>query len=192
LNQTLDEKENQMTTAFTATRTYDIDKAHSEAGFEVRHLLTRVRGRFADFGGVIKFDEENPELSSVSITIQAASIDTNEPNRDTHLRSADFFSTDEFPTLTFSSTAVTSSGDDAYTVTGDLTIRGVTKRIEVPVSFLGRAKDPWGGDRVGFEAQFTINRKDFGLLWNAALETGGFLVGDEVKITLSVQAVEGK
>jgi polyisoprenoid-binding protein YceI len=181
-----------MTTAATATRTYEIDKSHSEAGFEVRHLLTRVRGRFADFDGTIKIDDEKPELSSVTITIKAASIDTNEPNRDTHLRSADFFSTDEFPTLTFASTAVKPAVDDVYSVTGDLTIRGVTKRIEVPVSFLGRAKDPWGNERVGFEAQFTVNRKDFGLLWNAALETGGFLVGDEVKITFSVQAVEAK
>jgi polyisoprenoid-binding protein YceI len=181
-----------MTTAVTATRTYEIDKSHSEAGFEVRHLLTRVRGRFTDFEGTIRIDDEKPELSSVSITIKAASIDTNEPNRDAHLRSADFFSTDEFPTLSFTSTAVNPAADDVYTVTGDLTIRGVTKRIEVPVSFLGRAKDPWGNEKVGFDAQFTVNRKDFGLLWNAALETGGFLVGDEVKITLSVQAAEAK
>ena len=181
-----------MTTAVTTARTYDIDKAHSEAGFEVRHLLTRVRGRFAAFGGTITVNEETPSLSSVSVTIQAGSIDTNEPNRDTHLRSADFFSVEEFPTLHFSSTAVAPGKGDDYIVTGDLTIRGVTKRIEVPVSFLGRAKDPWGVDKVGFEAQFTINRKDFGLSWNAALETGGFLVGDDVKVTLSVQAAEPK
>lgn len=180
-----------MTTAVTATRTYEIDKSHSEAGFEVRHLLTRVRGRFTDFAGTIRIHEE-PELSSVSVAIKAASIDTNEPNRDTHLRSPDFFSTDEFPTLTFTSTAVKPAGDDLYAVTGDLTIRGVTKRVDVPVAFLGRAKDPWGNEKVGFDAQFTLNRKDFGLLWNAALETGGFLVGDEVKITLSVQAAEAK
>jgi polyisoprenoid-binding protein YceI len=178
-----------MTTLSTAIRTYQIDKSHSEASFQVRHLLTKVRGRFSDFEGSITLDEANPERSSVSLTIQSASIDTNEPNRDTHLRSVDFFSVDEFATLTFASTQIDPKGNDRYDVTGDLTIRGVTKRIIVPVSLLGKATDPWGNDRLGFEAEFAINRKEFGLLWNAALETGGFLVGDDVRVTLSVQAV---
>jgi polyisoprenoid-binding protein YceI len=177
-----------MTTA-TATRTYQIDKSHSEATFQVRHLITKVRGHFSDFEGSITLDEANPERSSVSITIQAASIDTSEPTRDAHLRSADFFSVDEFATLTFRSTQLTPKGDDRYDVTGDLTIRGVTKRIVVPVSHLGKAKDPWGNDRIAFEAEFTVNRKDFGLNWNTVLETGGFLVGDEVKVSLQIQAV---
>jgi polyisoprenoid-binding protein YceI len=177
------------TTLTAATRTYQIDKAHSEASFQVRHLLTKVRGRFSEFAGSITVDDAHPERSSVAISIQASSIDTNEPTRDTHLRSADFFSVDEFPAITFTSSQVVPKSDDLYEVTGDLTIRGVTKRVTVPVSLLGTAKDPWGKDRVAFEAEFTINRKEFGLTWNAALETGGFLVGDDVRILLSIQAV---
>jgi polyisoprenoid-binding protein YceI len=179
-----------MTTSVAiATRTYHIDKSHSEATFQVRHLLSKVRGRFSDFSGAITFDDTHPERSFVSITIQAASIDTNEPNRDTHLRSADFFSVDEFATLTFASTQIVPKGGDRFDVAGDLTIRGVTRPVVVPVSHLGRATDPWGNERIAFEAEFTINRKDFGLLWNAALETGGFLVGDEVRVALAVQAI---
>jgi polyisoprenoid-binding protein YceI len=180
-----------MTTTMTetTTRTYTIDKAHSETEFQVRHLVTRVRGRFNDFEGTIQADEQNPSHSSVTVTIQAASVDTSQPDRDTHLRSADFFAADQYPTLTFASTAITPLGADAYQVVGDLTIRGVTRQIAVPVTFLGKAADPWGNQRIGFEAEFTINRKHFGLMWNAALETGGFLVGDEVKISVSFQAI---
>jgi len=177
-----------MTTA-TATRTFSVDKAHSETAFQVRHLVTRVRGRFNDFEGTIEVDEENPAGSSVEVTIQAASVDTSQPDRDAHLRSADFFSVEQFPTLSFKSTGVAARGSDTYQVTGDLTIHGVTRQVVVPVTFLGFAKDPWGNLRAGFEAELTINRKDYGLTWNAALETGGFLVGDEVKISLSVQAI---
>jgi polyisoprenoid-binding protein YceI len=125
----------------------------------------------------------------VKAVIQAASIDTNEPDRDKHLRSDDFFAVNQFPTLTFTSTRVTKRGADSFDVVGDLTIHGVTRPVTLDVSFLGQAKDPWGNERLGFEAETTINRKDFGLNWNAALETGGFLVGDEVKINLSVQAL---
>jgi len=174
----------------TATKTtYNIDKAHSEVSFQVRHLLTKVRGRFSDFEGTIEFDAEHPEQSSVSLTIQANSIDTNEKDRDTHLRSADFFEVEKFPTLTFRSTEIKTSGGNEYDVIGDLTIHGVTRRVSVDTTFLGKAKDPWGNERIAFEAETTVNRKDFGLAWNAALETGGFLVGDEVKISLSLQAV---
>ncbi len=178
-----------MTTA-TATKTiYSIDKAHSEATFQVRHLLTKVRGHFSDFDGTIEYDEQDPERSSVNVAIQASSIDTSERDRDTHLRSADFFEVEKFPTLTFTSAAITRKGSDGFGVAGDLTIRGVTRAVTFDVTFLGKAKDPWGNERIAFEAETTINRKDYGLLWNAALETGGFLVGDEVKISLSVQAV---
>jgi polyisoprenoid-binding protein YceI len=178
------------TTAPTpGTKTYDIDKAHSEATFQVRHLLTKVRGRFSDFTGTVNYDKANPERSSVSAVIQAASIDTNEPDRDTHLRSADFFDVETFPTITFRSTRVTKIGSRRFDVLGDLTIHGVAKPVALEVSFLGTAKDPWGNTRLGFEAEAAIDRKDYGLSWNAALETGGFLVGDEVKITLSVQAL---
>ncbi|HET7619780.1 MAG TPA: YceI family protein [Vicinamibacterales bacterium] len=181
-----------MTTTATATavRTFSIDKSHSEASFQVRHLLAKVRGRFADFDGVIALDEADPARSSVSVTIQAASIDTGEPARDKHLRSADFFDVDKFPTLTFRSTQVVRKSPESFDVTGDLTIHGVTKRITLPVTFLGTAKDPWGTERASFEAEYTLNRKDFGLNWNAALETGGFLVGDEVRVSLSIEATE--
>lgn len=176
-----------MTTA-VSTRTYAIDKTHSEAAFQVRHLITKVRGRFADFAGTITFDAAQPERSSVTFTVQTASIDTSTPDRDTHLRSEDFFAADRFPTLTFVSTGITRTGDDAFAVEGDLTIRDITRRITLPVSYLGSAKDPWGNEKIAFETEITINRKDFGLLWNAALETGGFLVGEDVKISVSVQA----
>jgi len=178
-----------VTTATTAKTTYKIDKAHSEATFQVRHLLTKVRGHFSDFEGTIDYDEQNPERSSVNVTIQAATIDTHERDRDTHLRSADFFDVEKFPTLTFRSNTITRKGDQRFDVAGDLTIHGVTRPVTFDVTFLGKAKDPWGNERIAYEAEAAINRKDYGLNWNAALETGGFLVGDEVKISLSVQAI---
>jgi polyisoprenoid-binding protein YceI len=176
------------TTTLTGARTFNVDKSHSEVTFQVRHLLTKVRGRFSEFSGAITYDEAEPEKSSVAISIQASSIDTNEPNRDTHLRSDDFFAVDKYPTLEFTSTQIVAAGSDRFDVTGDLTIRGVTKRVTVPVSVLGKAIDPWGNEKLGLETEFTVNRKDFGLAWNAALETGGFLVGDDVKVSLSIQA----
>jgi polyisoprenoid-binding protein YceI len=178
-----------MATAPTTTKTFVIDKAHSEAVFQVRHLITKVRGRFADFEGKIEFDEERPELSSVNVTIDAASINTSEPDRDKHLRSDDFFGVETHPTIIFKSTRVVKKSATSFEVVGNLTIHGVTKEVTLPVTYLGVAKDPWGKERAGFESEITINRKDFGLAWNAALETGGFLVGDEVKISLSIQAV---
>ena len=180
------------TTTITGARTFTIDPSHSEATFQVRHLLTKVRGHFGAFSGTITYDEAAPASSSVAVTIQSASIDTNEPNRDTHLRSDDFFAVETYPTLGFTSTQIVPAGGDRFDVTGDLTIRGVTRRVTVPVSLLGTATDPWGNEKLGFETEFTINRKDFGLSWNAALETGGFLVGDEVKISLSLQAAAAK
>jgi polyisoprenoid-binding protein YceI len=177
-----------MPTTATAVRTYQIDKAHSEATFQVRHLLTKVRGRFSDFAGVVHFDEAHPEQSSIDFTVQTASIDTDEADRDKHLRSADFFDVEHHPTMTFRSASVTPRGTNRFDVHGPLTIRGVSRPVIVPVTYLGMAKDPWGVQRAAFEAEVTLNRKDYGLNWNAALETGGFLVGDEVKVSLSVQA----
>ena len=176
-----------MSTA-TAVRTYAIDKSHSEVTFQVRHLITKVRGRFSDFSGTIEFDAANPANSRVNFAIQAASIDTNEPNRDGHLKGDDFFAADKFPTLSFASVRITPKGGDDYDVEGDLTIRDVTRRIVLPVTHLGTAKDPWGNEKLAFETETTINRKEYGLNWNAALETGGFLVGDDVKISLQIQA----
>ena len=172
-----------------AATTFVIDKSHSEALFTVRHLITKVRGHFRDFAGPLQMDEAQPERSSVSVTIQAASIDTNEPNRDTHLKSPDFFDVEKTPTITFTSRSITASGNQQFAVTGTLTMHGVSKEVTLPVSFQGFAKDPWGNRRAGFEAEVVLNRKDFGLNWNAALEAGGFLVGDEVRVSLSIQAV---
>jgi polyisoprenoid-binding protein YceI len=181
-----------MTATLDATKTtqaYAIDKMHSEVAFQVRHLLTKVRGRFTEFTGTVLFDQEHPEQSSASLSIDASSIDTGTPDRDTHLRSDDFFAVGTHPMLSFESLRVVKTGDDTYDVVGTLTIRGIAKEITLPVTYLGTAKDPWGTTRAGFEASLALNRKDFGLTWNAALETGGFLVGDEVRITLSIQAI---
>ena len=172
-----------------AAQTYVIDKVHSEVTFQVRHLLTKVRGRFSEFSGSVVFDQEHPERSSATLTIDAASVDTGTPDRDTHLRSDDFFAVGTYPTLTFTSSRVARTGDETYDVSGTLTIRGVAKEITLPVTYLGSARDPWGNQRAGFETSITLNRKEFGLTWNAALETGGFLVGDEVRISLSIQAI---
>lgn len=176
-------------TPAVSTKIYGIDKAHSEAAFQVRHLLSKVRGVFADVEGTIDFDPDAPESAAVNVTIQAASINTNEPTRDAHLRSTDFFAADEFPTLTFVSREVNKRSVAEFDVVGDLTIRGNSRPVTLAVTYLGAAKDPWGNDKLAFEAETTLNRKDFGLHWNAALETGGFLVGDEVRVQLSIQAV---
>ncbi len=179
-----------MSTSATASslRTLAIDKSHSEVGFEVRHLLSKVRGRFSEFAGTITVDAAQPAHSRVDVTIDAASIETADTNRDVHLKSDDFFSVANYPALNFVSTSITSVGDNRYRVEGDLTIRGVTKRAVLDTEYLGEAKDPWGREKVAFEARTLVNRKDFGLNWNAALETGGFLVGDQVTVTLSIQA----
>lgn len=177
------------TTATAVATTFRVDLSHSEANFQVRHLLGKVRGRFSDFSGEIEFDPARPEEASVAFTIQAGSIDTNQPDRDKHLRSDDFFAVDQFPTLTFVSRAIKAKGGAEYDVTGDLSIRGVTRSIVLPVSYLGSAKDPWGNQRLAFEAETTINRKDYGLNWNAVLETGGFIVGDDVRVSITLQAV---
>lgn len=135
----------------TAVRTFAIDTSHSEVTFQVRHLITKVRSHFSDFGGTIEFDAENPVNSTVNVTIQAASIDTNEPKRDGHLRSDDFFSTETYPTLSFTSVKTTRTGGDHYDVEGDLTIRDVTRRMVLPVTHLGTAKDPWGNEKLAFK-----------------------------------------
>lgn len=183
-----------MTTATavqSTNRTLNVDKTHSDVTFQVRHLLSKVRGRFAEFEGAVDYNADRPEASSVRFAIEARSIDTNQPDRDTHLRSADFFAADEFPQLTFVSTQIAAAGDGAYQVTGVLTIRGVSKTVVLPVAYLGRVNDPWGNERFAFDVETTINRKDFGLNWNAVLEAGGVVVGDEVKISVSLQTVAG-
>ena len=175
------------------TRTWNIDASHTSVGFTVRHLISKVRGSFGSLAGTIELDEADVRRSSVTVEIDAASVDTREPKRDAHLRSADFFDVEQHPKLTFVSTEVVADGDGKVTqVIGDLTIHGITRRVTLEVEDLGRARDPWGNDKLAFEARTQVDRKDFGLAWNAVLETGGFLVGDKVEIHLEVQAAAAK
>jgi polyisoprenoid-binding protein YceI len=170
------------------TGTYAVDTSHSTASFTARHAgISKVRGTIGIAAGTITVGEDL-ESSSVVVELDAAAVNTGDENRDQHLRSADFWHAEERPTWTFASTSVT-PGNDGYVVAGDLTINGVTQTVELPVDFEGTAKDPFGNDRAGFESELQISRKEFDLTWNAALETGGFLVGDKVKISLDVSAI---
>jgi polyisoprenoid-binding protein YceI len=175
-----------------ATTTWNIDPVHSVAEFKVKHMMiSNVKGQFTGFSGVLTLDETDITRSRIEASIEAASISTRDAQRDAHLKSADFFDVEKFPTLSFKSAGVTRAGHGELTVTGALTIHGVTRNvvftIEGPTE---TAKDPWGNIRLGLSATTKINRKDFGLTWNAALETGGILVGDEVTITLDVQFIK--
>jgi polyisoprenoid-binding protein YceI len=173
--------------------TFNVDKVHSEAAFQVRHMMSKVSGKFDDFSGKINVDRAKPSASSVEFTIKAASIDTGNADRDKDLRSANFFDVEKLPELTFkSSTIVPSKKKDVYDVTGDLTIHGVTKHVTLPVEFNGFGKDPWGGERAGFSLTTTINRKDYGINWNKALDNGGVLLGEEVTININIEAVKAK
>jgi polyisoprenoid-binding protein YceI len=176
------------------TRTaWTIDPVHSTVGFSVRHMMiTTVRGRFRGVGGTIRVDDSHPRDASVEVEVDAATIDTADAKRDEHLRSADFLDVATFPTIAFRSTLVeplSPLGRDRWRVVGDLTIRGLTRSVELEAHRTGHATNPWGAEVVGYEATTTINRKDFGLTWNVSLETGGWLVGDEVKITIDLEAV---
>ena len=178
-----------MTDTTTKTTTWTIDPAHSVVEFAVKHMMfTTAKGRFQDFSGTIEFDPQNVEAASVDVTFQTASIDTNTEDRDAHLRSADFFDVENHPTATFRSTRVEPKGGNGFTVVGDLTIKGVTNQITLDTTFQGTGVNPWGVDVAGFEARGAFNRKDFGLTWNQALESGGVLVSDEVKVNLEIQA----
>ncbi len=171
-----------------AADTYQFDKAHTTVAFQVRHIFTMLGGKFQEFSGTINVDRTKPEASSVEFTIQADSIFTNEPKRDAHLKSPDFFDVAKYPTITFRSKSVKANGKDSWLVTGDLTMRGVTKQLTLPVTFLGEGKDPWGNEKMGFETSTTLNRQDYGISWNKTLDQGGVLVGDEVKVQVSVEA----
>jgi polyisoprenoid-binding protein YceI len=168
---------------------YTIDPTHTRIGFSTRHaMVTTVRGQFKEFSGTAHVDTQNPGNSRVELTIQTASIDTGVADRDAHLRSADFFNADENKEITFSSTNVEREGED-WVVTGDLSLNGVTKPVTVTFEPTGSARDPFGNLRIGFEGGTTINRKDWGLTWNAALETGGVLVSEKVKLEFDVSAI---
>jgi polyisoprenoid-binding protein YceI len=177
--------------AQTARSTWTIDAAHTEVGFEVKHLMiSKVRGRFGAVNGSIELDAEDPSRSSVTAEIDVTSVDTRQEQRDAHLRSPDFFDVESFPSITFASRSVERVADGRYRVTGDLTIRGVTREVVLDTTDEGRGRDPWGGERAAFSASLVIDRRDFGLTWNQALETGGLLVANDIRITLDVQAVK--
>ncbi len=171
--------------------TFVIDKVHSEATFKVRHMMSKVSGKFDDFGGTISVDPQKPAEGKVEFTMKAASIDTGVADRDKHLRSADFFDVEKNPEITFKSVSIKPSAKkNVYDVVGDLTMHGVTKRVSLPVELLGMEKDPWGNQRAGFSLETTLNRKDYGINWNQALDNGGFLVGDDVDISINIEAVK--
>lgn len=170
--------------------TYTVDKQHTEAAFQVRHMLTKVRGVFRDLDGTIDFDKASPEKSSVSFRIRATSVDTGVDQRDQHLRSQDFFWVEKYPEITFKSTKIAATGKNAFAVTGDLTIRGVTKQVTLPVTFLGEEKDPFGNVKAAFETAITVNRKDYGLIWNKTLDSGGLFVADDVDLTVNLEAAK--
>ena len=169
--------------------TYKIDPGHSSVGFKIRHLFSNVQGRFDQFEGTVDFDPQNSSAWATSATIQAASINTNMEARDKHLRSADFFDVEKFPAVTFKSTGMSDANQTGAKLNGALTLHGVTKPVTLDLQIHGSGKDMQGNVRAGFTATTKINRKDFGLAWNKAIETGGFVLGDDVDITIEVEAV---
>ncbi|MDL5203976.1 YceI family protein [Streptomyces sp. ALI-76-A] len=173
------------------TGDYTIDPSHSTLGFVARHaMVTNVKGKFLDFSGSLHLDGTDPSASTASIDARMDSIDTGSADRDGHLKSADFFKADEFPTMTFRSTKAEALGGDDYRITGDLEILGVTKSLTIDLEFNGAAKDPFGNERVGFEGKAEILRSDWGLTWNAALETGGVLISDKIKLNFDISAIK--
>ena len=177
-------------TATAVATAWKVDPSHSHVEFAVRHLMiATVKGRFGDVSGTLQGDETDLDIASIELTIPVSSIDTREAQRDAHLRSADFFETETFPEIRFRSRKIAKAGGDTFTVDGDLTIRDVTQPITLTVVSGGRATDPWGNERVAYSTTAKINRKDFGLTWNQALETGGVLVGDEIKVSAELEFV---
>jgi polyisoprenoid-binding protein YceI len=173
-----------------ATRRWNIDPAHSGIQFTVRHMvISKVRGAFEKWQGAIDFDEVTPAASRASVRIDASSINTLEPKRDEHLRSADFFDVANHPEIAFESRRVEKVKGNRYRVVGDLTIRGTTAEVELDAELLGTGQDPWGNRRIGFQARTALSRKQFGLTWNQVLEAGGMLVGDQIEIVLDLQAI---
>ncbi|MFJ6836643.1 YceI family protein [Streptomyces sp. NPDC091209] len=173
------------------TGDYTIDPAHSTLGFVARHaMVTNVKGKFNDFEGTLHLDGGDPAKSTATLDVKMDSIDTGSADRDGHLKSADFFKIDEFPAMTFRSTKAEALGGDDYRITGDLEILGTTREIAIDLEFNGSAKDPFGNERVGFEGKAEILRSDWGLTWNAALETGGVLVSDKIKLNFDISAIK--
>ena len=176
-----------------ALEQWNIDPVHSGIQFVVRHMVvSKVRGSFTRFGGSILVDEDDPAASSVEVRVEAASVDTREPKRDSHLRSADFFDVEKYPEIVFRSTEVEPGDGPTMRIRGDLTLHGVTRPVTLEAEGLGREKDPWGGERAGFSARASINRRDFGLEWNQVLESGGVVVGEKIELELEVEAVKAQ
>ena len=177
--------------SFVQAEQWNIDKAHSSVGFSVRHLVvSKTRGNFNDFTGTLNFDSKDIKNGSVEFTVQTASIDTDNEDRDKHLRSDDFFNVEKFPQMVFKSKKVVKGDGEKYKLIGDLTIRDVTKEVIFEVEFNGVVTDPWGGIRAGFSAESTINRKDFNIKWSQTLDGGGLVVGDDVKIIVEVEWIK--
>jgi polyisoprenoid-binding protein YceI len=173
------------------TGTYTIDPAHTQIGFIARHaMVTKVRGAFNEFEGTAALDGHNPATSTTKVTIKTASIDTRNAHRDEHLRSNDFLAIDTYPEITFVSTALRPTSDTNFELTGDLTIKGITNSVRIPLTYQGAATDPFGNPRVGFEGSVTINRKDYDVTWNATLQTGGVLISDKITLEFEVSAVK--
>ena len=169
-----------------APEAWSVDKVHSNVEFKVRHLMANVTGAFRDFEAVIEIDRKSPAASRVEFTIQTKSIDTGNAKRDDHLRSADFFEVEKYPAISFKSTSIRPKSATEFDVTGDLTIRDVTKRVTLPVTFLGFGKDGRGNERAGFELETKLDRKDYGVVWNRTFDEGGVLLGDDVKVMIGL------
>jgi polyisoprenoid-binding protein YceI len=182
-----------LTTAQTATSTWTIDPAHSAAEFAVKHLMiSTVKGQFTEFEGMLQIDEGNPENSSVVASIDVASVNTNQADRDAHLRSDDFFNAEKYPKMTFRSKSVRHVEGDLWKVSGDLTIRDVTREVVLDTRYEGRVVDPWGNERAAFTAETTISRKEFNVRWNQVIEAGGVAVGDSLRVTLNIEVIRQK
>ncbi len=169
---------------------YDVDASHSSVGFNVRHIVGRVNGTFTDFSGSFSFDPKKVSEDHVDFTVKLASVNTQNEKRDTHLKSPDFFDVAKFPEMTFKSKKVTAAGKDKFKIVGDLTLHGVTHEETFAVDFGGIAKDPWGNTRAGFSATTTLNRKTYGIIWNKTLDSGSLMLGDDVNVTLQIEAIQ--
>jgi polyisoprenoid-binding protein YceI len=178
--------------AMAAVESYKIDPVHSTVSFTIRHLVSRVRGNFTELSGAIQLDRDNPAEAKITATIATASVNTANEKRDEHLRSPDFFDAEKYPAITFESNGVKVHSAERVTLMGNLTMHGVTKPVSLDVTGLGFGSDPWGGFRAGFEAETTLNRKDYGIVWNSVLDTGGLALGDEVKVEILIEAIREK
>jgi len=182
-----------VTTLFAAPQSYKIDKAHSNVDFSVQHMvLSKTKGSFSDYTGTILWDASKPQNSQISGALMVNSIDTKDKKRDDHLKSKDFFDAETHPKITLTDTKIESTKKDGYQLTGKLTIKGVTKNVVAPLIVQGPIKDPWGNDRIHFNATFSINRQDYGITWNKIMDNGGLVVGNQVNIDIDIEAIAGK